>query len=82
MELGGIMKITRTIKDIENYNKSKEDANLECNICPCCKSKIVTHLITRTKLKGLIFRRLYNYDEYMCLNCLSRWESDGYKVSK
>lgn len=88
------MKITRTSAQVANLNKSKQIANIGCNVCPCC-GETKSHWdycrkgiynkglsmggIVKNWCEGIFKIRYMQVDCYSCHTCGATWESEPYQ---
>ena len=87
------MKSIRTSAQAANLNMSKQNANIGCNVCPCCgetkdsfnyfaagkSRKGLLRGLQKTWVEGLFKMKNMKCDCYKCLTCGAEWESEPYE---
>lgn len=81
------LRITKTGKQHSKFEQNRIQANIGCDICPCCgESKSSLYYIKQGILnKGICdgiektWGKGLRCDCYMCLTCGAEWESEPYQ---
>ncbi len=78
------MKITKTNKEVSNYQQEKAKANAGCDVCPCCgTTNIQPYMLPIHVVEERFWKsRAYTVDCYKCDNCGAEWQSDPYDIIK
>jgi len=83
------MKITKTSSMVNTYKSYVNNANIGCNVCPCCGETREVQLennklvgiddgISCTEAKGFLNIKVYHTTCYKCHTCGAQWESEPY----
>lgn len=75
------MKITRIAKYPTIMQHERYEANIGCDICPCCGEDKEIAKTFYSFQKGFIRKKMYGVDRYFCKKCESRWESECFEIN-